>query len=1115
MSPPQAGTILGNFRALFTREAPSGQADQDLLARYRADRDESAFATLLQRHGPLVWGVCWRVLRHRQDAEDAFQAAFLVLARRAGAIRQRESLSSWLYGVAYRTALNARRRLARRQLETPPAHREPEQPVSVAALHELQRLLDEEVARLPDKLRAPFVLCCLEGKSREEAARELGSNEGTLSGRIAEARLRLQRRLLSRGVSLTSALAALAVGPATALPAALARRTGTAAGQIAAGRALRAVASERVATLAEVGLRATALGRLKLLAPALLLVAVLGAGAGVLSGSKGAGQVQRAPAAGQRETDADDPLPPGSALRFGTSRFRQGTEIAVLTVSADGKLAFAGNGRHSLGSARLFDLTTGRVLYRLPGLGINVEAAGLSPDGRTLATKRYDGFVCLCDATSGKELSRIDIRCATARTITEWLIFSPDGARLAVSADGKAISIIDPARKAVVRTLGPQNTVFAAAFSPDGRTLAAGGYDSQKDGYFFRLWDVNTGREVRRFCGHHGGIRTIAFSPDGATLASGGDDGACRLWEVATGKEKRAFTVCKWRVRSVAFTPDGKTLAVAASALHLFDLATGKERLKIDQVARWLHVDTGGRMLTAAVAGAIHRWDLATGALRTPAGGDAAVEQVVLTPDGRRLVTREEGGGVHLWNARTGKHLARLETQAQGKVAASPRGRLLAWSVEDSTVKFKDPEHANWTHDGSRIRLYDLVAGRLLDRFPGCAGYTHELAFSPDGTRLVTVDHHVNHVRIWEVASGKLARSFPVVRKDDQKRTYAIHHTALSPDGRTLAVAYRRMDRTDLLLGSAAVRLWDVNTGKELHELTGHWNASAGLAFSPDGRLLVTCGDSANGWGQRGARSPMDATFVWEVATGTMVSGLPEGFRSGAGSVAFSPDGRTLATASEGIIRLWEVASWQVRAEFRGHRDRVTVLRFGPDGRLFSGSLDSTVLAWDTRPRAAGGSLPGAWNELAGEAKPAFAAQGRLLAGGARAVPLLARLLRPAQKVDPARVAALIDDLGSPDFSTRDAASRALDRLGRVAEPALRQASQKGDLEVRQRAGKLLNRLAKQRRTPDELRLLRAVEVLEWLATPPARALLADLATGEPGADLTRAARAALRRLGG
>src|SRR5689334_22671056 len=97
MSPPQVGTILCNVRALFTAEAPAGQADRDLLARYRADRDESAFAALLQRHGPLVWGVCWRVLRHRQDAEDAFQAAFLVLARRAGAIRQRESLSSWLY----------------------------------------------------------------------------------------------------------------------------------------------------------------------------------------------------------------------------------------------------------------------------------------------------------------------------------------------------------------------------------------------------------------------------------------------------------------------------------------------------------------------------------------------------------------------------------------------------------------------------------------------------------------------------------------------------------------------------------------------------------------------------------------------------------------------------------------------------------------------------------------------------------------------------------------------------------------------------------------------------------------------------------------------------------
>src|SRR5262245_11225150 len=202
MSKGQLKVIL---RHLSKRSGPPVAADLsdgELLRRFAASREEGAFAVLVQRHGPLVLSVCRRVLRHEQDAEDAFQATFLVLARRAASIRRAESLASWLYGVAHRTALKARTEAAQRPAPlTLPAGGEgavrgaQPGPPAEASLRELQQLLDEEVSRLPENYRAPFVLCCLEGHSRAEAARQLGWNEGTLSGRLALAREQLRRRL--------------------------------------------------------------------------------------------------------------------------------------------------------------------------------------------------------------------------------------------------------------------------------------------------------------------------------------------------------------------------------------------------------------------------------------------------------------------------------------------------------------------------------------------------------------------------------------------------------------------------------------------------------------------------------------------------------------------------------------------------------------------------------------------------------------------------------------------------------------------------------------------------------------------------------------------------------
>ena len=163
-------------------------ADRDLLARFASTRDEDAFAELVRRHGTMVFGVCRRVTRHPQDAEDAFQAAFVVLARRAAQVRNPEQLANWLYGVAYRTALEARATRRRVQEQPVSAAPEPAAPPEPDDTADLRRVIDEELAKLPDKYRSAVVLCDLEGMPRAAAAAQLQIPEGTLSSRLAQAR---------------------------------------------------------------------------------------------------------------------------------------------------------------------------------------------------------------------------------------------------------------------------------------------------------------------------------------------------------------------------------------------------------------------------------------------------------------------------------------------------------------------------------------------------------------------------------------------------------------------------------------------------------------------------------------------------------------------------------------------------------------------------------------------------------------------------------------------------------------------------------------------------------------------------------------------------------------
>jgi len=289
-----------------------------------------------------------------------------------------------------------------------------------------------------------------------------------------------------------------------------------------------------------------------------------------------------------------------------------------------------------------------------------------------------------------------------------------------------------------------------------------------------------------------------------------------------------------------------------------------------------------------------------------------------------------------------------------------------------------------------------------------------------------------------------------------------------------------------------------VATGNELPHLNGGYPVDG--AFSPDGRLVVTQGGN----------------FICEVATGDRVAGLPDDLYIRA--AAFSRDGRFLAITVPGdAIQIWEVATWTKRNEVKGHRDRPTTLTFAPNGQLLSGSLDTTVLAWDTRPPRVGGSvtLESAWNDLAKrEAGETFKSEGRFLAAPAEAVKFFAEKIKPVEALDPKRMQRLLADLDSNEFAVREAASKALLGLDEQATPYFEEILKStGSAEVRARVTRILEQQRGAAITSEQIRQTRAVMVLERIGDGEAKNLLKRWAGGPVGARLTQEASAAVKRL--
>jgi WD40 repeat protein len=800
-----------------------------------------------------------------------------------------------------------------------------------------------------------------------------------------------------------------------------------------------------------------------------------------------------------------DPLPPGAIARLGTIRLRPGNGVYLLACLPDQKTFLSAASEDDRMLVSVWRRTTGELFRRFEVPLDVVRGVDLAPDGKTLAASGYyraDGMyhVLFWDVASGKKVGELT---GTGGNIFA-LAFAPNGKILATAGADQNVRLWDVAgRSELRRCQGAKDIWGRLAFSADSKILAASNTHQRA----VRLWDVATGRELRTIRSDTPRMHALVFSPDGKTLATAGsNDKTIRLWEVATGKEVRQFQA-PWAASVLAFSPDGKTLAsggervegkiLEPSPIQLWDVNTGRElrRLRghLFGVSTLAFSSDGKQLLSGGSGNVLHVWDVATGKDVLPfAEHESYVWSVVFSPDGRFLATGGLDGTIRLWEPRTGKAARVFEKghpQRVWSVAFTPDGRTLV----------------SYGHDGS-IRFWDVAEGRQKRQWQDSEDRTpSSFALSPDGRTLALLQKN-SPIRLLDAATGKEQQRLTVSTGNGGMLQFA-------PDGTKLAsLSVSGVD------DSGVLQLWDVATGKELHM----WKvAQAGrIAFSADGQTLfsVTGGFSPSRMGQR--------TFhAWNMTTGENRP-FQAIQQARVFAVAGSPNGRMLAWGdAEGTITLWELAAGQVRRRMKGHHSYVESLAFSPDGKaLASGSADTTALLWDVTgmPFERRGlplddeRLQSLWKDLAGkDAGKAFDAIGLLTAAPEQAVPLLKNKLRPApEPAERRHVAQLIADLDSEDFAVREKAMEQLRQLGERAEPGLREAlKNKPALEARKRIEELLEGVRAAAVSPDNLRHLRAVEVLEHIGTPEAREVLKKAADGAAAARLTREAKASLERL--
>jgi WD40 repeat protein len=508
---------------------------------------------------------------------------------------------------------------------------------------------------------------------------------------------------------------------------------------------------------------------------------------------------------------------------------------------------------------RLWDASTGQVLRTFVGHSDSVNSVAFSFDGSKVLSGSSDKTLKLWDESTGQLLRTVNGHSGSVTAVA----FASDGSKLLSGSDDKTLKLWDARSGQPLRTLkGHSDSVSAAAFSPDGGRIVSGDVDKA-----LKLWDASTGQLLHNLAGHTNAVGSVRFSPGGGEILSGSSDGTFKLWDVPSGRLLRSYET-SGGLSSAVLSPDARTvLAAGGEALELWDVATGE----------MLH--TFGIRLSAVVA-------------------------VALSPDGTKVLSGSNDNTIKLWDAATGR-LARVikASDAVTSIAFSPEGRR----VVSASAGSEDPPRPD------KLELWDVASGKLLNDFAGDLSAVSTVAFSSDGSKLLTAGAYESDtaLQLWDAPTGKLLRGF--------KTTTGVFAAAFFPDGKKLVSG-----------GSNLVQLWDAANGKLLRTFKGAGEVFA-VAVSPDGKMVVSGSD-------KGLQS-------WDPATGKQMRTWTFGRVA---SLGFSPNGSKLLVGSwDNTIREVDVATGTVSRVLTGHSGKVNSVAFSRDGRsIVSGSDDGTVRLW-------------------------------------------------------------------------------------------------------------------------------------------------------------------------
>ena len=646
--------------------------------------------------------------------------------------------------------------------------------------------------------------------------------------------------------------------------------------------------------------------------------------------------------------------------------------IWSVDITPDGRYALSASVDSTL---KLWDLETGKEIRTFRGHTNAVTGVDLSPDGRSALSTGWDNTLRLWDVESGRQLRSFSEFTGNTSAVQ----FSPDGRHALSAGKDYGLGLWDVETGKKIRTLGTKVTkgktgglfseflekgtllpserhtgwVFSVAFSPDGRYALSASADST-----LKLWDVETGREIRAFRNHTGDVFSVDFSPDGRYALSASADRTLRLWDVETGEQTRVLRGHTDRVMYAQFSPDGRYILSASSdwRMCLWEAETGRRVRTFQghqgQANTAKFSPDGRRFLSASMDSTLRLWevDRLGQEIRILRGHTNRVVHGEFSPDGRYALSASFDSTMRLWEVETGREIRTFAGSDHSWVLDpdfSPDGRyVLSLSVDNTTPrlwevstgrqvntleKHDDRLRVGYFSPDSRyvmsvvsgdsvLRLWEVETGRRVRTFAGHVGQVNIAKFSPDSRYVISAgaDHTL---RSWRVETGERIRTF-------EGHADTIWWMDISPDGRYVMSAGN--DRQ--------IYLWEADSGRRVRTFTGHTGIPTYVKFSPDGRYALSVA--------RGGE--MSSMYLWEVETGRRIHTF-EKHAAGYQDAQFSLDSRyvLLVRGLEETPHLWETRTGRLVRTYQGHDGWVMNVDFSPDSLHFmSAGADETLRLW-------------------------------------------------------------------------------------------------------------------------------------------------------------------------